>query len=102
MKPLAVLALFCLLPVTGIADELEGDELYRVTTVRAAPGELAALLDWFVDVESAGYYADAAIPPPLLMRHSQGDQWDLMLIAPMGSWTEYHAKSAAAKRTSAG
>ncbi len=100
MKSLAVVVL-CLLPVTGIAEELEGDELYRVTTLRAAPAQLAALLDWFADVEGSGYYADAAMPPPLLMRHSQGDQWDLMLIAPMGSWVAYHADEAAGKRGSA-
>ena len=59
------------------ADELEGDTLYRVTTVRAAPGALSDLIDWIVAERE---HREA--PSPLVMRHSQGDQWDLMVIAP--------------------
>lgn len=32
------------------------------------------------------------------MRHSQGDKWDLLLLYPMGSWSEYYAPDRAAKR----
>jgi hypothetical protein len=60
------------------AGELEGDQLYRVTTVRAAAGSLADLLD-SIALRRPGER------PPLVMRHSQGDHWDLMLISAIDS-----------------
>lgn len=58
------------------ASELEGDQLYRVSTVRAAPGSLPALLERISSRKE---------PPrsSCVMRHSQGDQWDLMIIEPI-------------------
>jgi len=56
------------------ARELEGDQLYRVTTVQAAAGSLPDLLDSIAS-RRTGERA------PLVMRHSQGDHWDLMIIA---------------------
>ena len=35
------------------------------------------------------------------MRHSQGDQWDLLVIAPMQSWTDYHSAASTKKRRDA-
>lgn len=60
------------------AGELEGDQLYQVTTVRAAAGSLPDLLD-SIALRRPGER------PPLVMRHSQGDHWDLMLIAAIDS-----------------
>lgn len=60
--------------------DLEGDYLYKVTTVRAATGSLSELLDWL-----ATQRKDA----PFVMRHSQGDQWDLMIITPLETWAAY-------------
>jgi hypothetical protein len=65
--------LFCFTPALVLATELEGDQLYRVTTVRAAPGSFALLLDGL----RAQKTSDSA---PLVLRHSQGDHWDLMII----------------------
>lgn len=62
----------CLL-VSTHASELEGDQLYRVSTVRAAPGSFPELL------ERIGSRRDSPFNP-LVMRHSQGDQWDLMIV----------------------
>jgi len=59
--------------VPAHAGELEGDQLYRVTTVRAAVGSLPDLLD-SIAARRTGER------PPLVMRHSQGDHWDLMII----------------------
>jgi hypothetical protein len=83
------------------AGQREGDYLYRVETIRAAPGKLEALLDWAKDVKDAGYFEDEGGQYPFIMRHSQGDQWDLMVILPMESWTAYHSKSRTAKREKA-
>lgn len=83
------------------AQELEGDYLYRVETIRAAPGKLEALLDWAAQAKEAGYFEDAGGNFPFLMRHSQGDQWDLLVILPMESWADYHSKRRAEKRKDA-
>ena len=56
------------------AGELEGDQLYRVTTARAASGSLPDLLGSIASRRTGER-------PPLVMRHSQGDHWDLMVIA---------------------
>ena len=60
--------------------DLEGDYLYKVTTVRAATGALSGLLDWL---------ATRRDEAPFIMRHSQGDQWDLMIITPLETWAAY-------------
>ncbi len=83
------------------AQELHGVYLYKVSTVRAATGELSNLLDWIAAIEESGYYEDAGEDRPLVMRHSQGDQWDLLIITPMESWTAYYSESAARKRDEA-
>lgn len=79
----------------------EGDYLYRVETIRAAPGKLEALLDWAAAARDARYFEDAGGSFPLVMRHSQGDQWDLMVILPMKSWGDYHSKARMKKREAA-
>ena len=97
-------SLFLLLcfPISGSAEELEGDYLYKVTTIRAATGALADLLEWEANLSDSEYYEDAGQDRPLFMRHSQGDQWDLMVIVPMQSWTTYHSQAATQKRNDAG
>jgi hypothetical protein len=52
---------------------------YRVSTLRAAPGQLELLLDELKD------YRKAKRGQVLLMRHSQGDHWDVMLLEPAGA-----------------
>ncbi len=92
--------IFCL-PTIGSTAELEGEYLYKVTTIRAATGALADLLDWEAQLKASPYYDEAGQERPLLMRHSQGDQWDLLVIVPMRSWTDYHSKVATQKRSTA-
>lgn len=89
--------LFCL-PSLAIGEELEGDYLYKVTTIRAATGALANLLAWEAQLKASNYYDEAGEEPPLLMRHSQGDQWDLLAIVPMQSWFAYHSEAATKQR----
>jgi hypothetical protein len=89
------------LPAFAIPAELEGDYLYKVTTVRAAAGALENLLAWEDRMTASGYYREAGSERPLLMRHSQGDQWDLLVITPMESWSAYHAPEATERRRKA-
>jgi hypothetical protein len=70
--------------------------LYKTTFIRAAPGKLLDLIELYRDrmgvIETGG---DAR---PFWWRHTQGDQWDLMILMPMGSYMDYYAKDRAAKR----
>ena len=58
--------------------------LYRATLLQAAPGKLVEVIELY----KAGWpgLQDSGDAPPIAMRHSQGDRWDLMLLFPMGSW----------------
>ena len=70
--------------------------LYRTLTVRAAPGQLLEVIELYKERMSA--YEAAGEQPPLMMRHSQGDQWDLLLLYPMGSFADYYSPERAARR----
>ena len=63
--------------------------LYRTTLIQAAPGKLLEV----VDLYKGGWpgLRDSGDEPPIAMRHSQGDRWDLLLLFPMGSWGDYYS-----------
>ena len=65
------------------------DHLYRVTMIRAAPGEWIEMKAWIEGQGRAGHMNATGRMVPYRMRHSQGDQWDFMLIQPMASLSEY-------------
>jgi len=70
--------------------------LYRATLVQAAPGKLLELIEaykTFFPILSAG-----GDEPPLWMRHSQGDRWDLLLLFPMESQSEFFRPERVARR----
>lgn len=73
--------------------------LYNAKFVQAAPGRLLELIDHY-KARMAGYRAigDEA---PLWIRHSQGDKWDMMLLFPMGSYSEYYHPDRVARRQKA-
>ena len=73
--------------------------LYRTTFIRAAPGKLLDLIDLFKDRMKV--YDAAGDKQPFWWRHTQGDQWDLMMIYPMESYTEYYSKKRIERRTQA-
>lgn len=79
-----VLTVVCLTaPSTSSAQSTGGDRLYRMTLLRAAPGRL---LEFVQDVKTrvaANAKPDAG--RSLVLRHSQGDQWDLFVLIPAGS-----------------
>jgi hypothetical protein len=101
MRTVATIVLLLILPTMASTAELEGKYLYKVTTIRAATGALEDLLDWEARLGASEYFVDAGQERPLLMRHSQGDQWDLLVIVPMQSWVEYHSEAATQKRSTA-
>jgi hypothetical protein len=69
-----------------------------VTLVQAAPGKLLELIDLYKQRAAALKDVDE---PPLWMRHSQGDHWDLMILFPLGSYADYYQLQRAAKRSQA-
>lgn len=74
--------------------------LYKLVMVRAAPGRLLELIDAY---HHAGSSSEAfGEVRPFIMRHSQGDQWDLLLIYPLGpSLAEYYAPERVSRRAAA-
>ena len=73
--------------------------LYDAKFVQAAPGKLLALIDHYKARMSG--YSTIGDEPPMWIRHTQGDKWDLMLLFPMGSYGEYYQADRAAKRQKA-
>ena len=74
-------------------------ELYRFVLIQAAPGKLLDLIDLYkrrLPVMAAG--GDQL---PFIVRHSQGDRWDLVVIYPSGSFTSYYSAGRMAKREAA-
>ncbi len=55
--------------------------LYKITLLRAAPGHLLDVIDAYR--ARIGVYDAAGDPRPMMVRHSQGDHWDLMVIEPV-------------------
>ncbi len=72
-RMIAILMVFLTISSTVLASEN-----YRVTLLRAAPGNLPALID------STKEYKVSQQGNPIIMRHSQGDHWDLMILEPAG------------------
>ena len=75
----------------------DGRQLYRTLFLRAAPGELATVLELLQ--ERWPTWEAASEVGPFRMRHSQGDQWDLMLIFHVGDGFEDYFDAANVERT---
>ncbi len=84
---LLALSLLFIWPAQTYA-QTEGDYLYNVTLLRAAPGHFADLVSTLE--ESMQLIADAGDEAPFWIQHSQGDHWDFMLIYPMEKAATYH------------
>ncbi len=91
-----ILLAVCLCSTAMAADR---PYLYKVTLVQAAPGKLLELIDLYK--RRADMLKDVD-EPPLWMRHSQGDHWDLMILFPMGSYSEYYQPQREYKRSLSG
>ena len=71
--------------------------LYRTLMLRAAPGELAAVIEMIKARMPAWETANEV--GPFWMRHSQGDQWDLLLLFHMGrGFDEYFSDASRTRR----
>ncbi|MEL7448932.1 MAG: hypothetical protein AAFN78_06965 [Pseudomonadota bacterium] len=101
IRVISIVVLSFMLLSTAASEEREGDYLYKVSTVRAATGSLSYLLDWIGALNASDYFEDAGEHQPLVMRHTQGDQWDLMIITPMQSWSAYFSEEAVKQREAA-
>lgn len=75
-------------------------ELYKFVTIQAAPGKLPDLLAAYRD--RAPVMATNGDEAPIVVRHSQGDRWDLLVIYPMGSFTAFYSRERMAARDAAG
>jgi hypothetical protein len=78
------------------APTLDSGYAYRTLLIRAAPGLLLEVIDLFNS--RMAVYDAAGEERPVFMRHSQGDQWDLMLLYPIGSMTDYWSVARIARR----
>ncbi len=101
-----VLAVILLTSCLSLADWAEGSPqsaepnyLYKTTFVRAAPGKLLELIELYKS--RMAVYQAMGDEPPFWWRHTQGDQWDLMLLFPMGSYGEFYAPDRLARRKKA-
>ena len=81
---------------TTSASGAEPTYLYKTKLVQAAPGKLLEVIDLLKASQAA--YKDAGDERPLLMRHSQGAHWDLLVLIPMKSYAEYYSPERVAKR----
>lgn len=93
MSNRATIALLLIMSAGGAAAAPAQSTLYRAEFVQAAPGRLLDLIDLYQGRRPA--YDAAAEPRPLMLRHSQGDRWDLLLLVPLGDVTYFSADRAA-------
>ena len=71
--------LLFLIIVLGCSYAAESQEdRYQVTLIRAAPGELLNAIEFFK--ETANTRLNETGIKPLILRHSQGDSWDIMIV----------------------
>ncbi len=94
---LIVVAVLYLAPAPVLA-QTEGEYLYSVTMLRAAPGYFTDLISALE--ESFELNEEAGDQAPFWMRHSQGDQWDFLLIYPMGDYASYYSLDRIRQRAS--
>jgi len=83
-------------PSDALPQADEGRQLYRTLFLRAAPGELATVLELLG--ERWPTWEAASEVGPFRMRHSQGDQWDLMLVFHVGDGFEDYFSEATGER----
>lgn len=94
-----ILALAIVAPAVQSQASAPPTELYRFVLIQAAPGKLLDLIDLYkrrLPVIAAG--GDEL---PFIVRHSQGDRWDRVVIYPSGSFTSYYGAERTAKREAA-
>ncbi|MBN2206609.1 MAG: hypothetical protein JW742_04330 [Candidatus Aminicenantes bacterium] len=88
-------------PLAGAASAgpREGTYLYRFAVLQAAPGRLVELIDLLK--ARAPLIVAGGDEAPYIVRHSQGDHWDLVVILPMKSFADYYRPERIAERDAA-
>ena len=87
------------LPGASSSGPREGNYLYRFVIIQAAPGRLVELIDLYK--KRAPVIVAGGDELPYIVRHSQGDHWDLVVIYPSGSFTDYYSRERIVKREAA-
>lgn len=73
------------------------EQLYKVSLLRAKPGELLNLITVLnEDIANSEAYLENK---PYVLRHSQGDHWDVMLIFPIETLEKYFSAEQSSKRS---
>lgn len=90
-----LLLIFVLFPASSSA--ATSGYLYKTKLVQAAPGRLLDLIELYK--ASLAQSRRAGDEQPLMMRHSQGDRWDLLILIPMKSYAEYYSPARVSKRS---
>jgi len=101
--PTLLLALLLANPSAGPVESALSQQpptLYATVLLRAAPGHLPELID--LVKKRATVLVEAGEQQPLILRHAQGDHWDLMVIQPIGSMAEQYADPAMRHRAMTG
>ena len=70
--------------------------LYQTKLIQAAPGKLLDLIE--LQKSRMAEYKNVGDEQPFMMRHSQGDRWDLLLLIPMKSYADYYSPERVSKR----
>ncbi|MBO6524097.1 MAG: hypothetical protein JJ971_09735 [Balneolaceae bacterium] len=93
MEKTVSLVLLVLISIPLFAQEQQ----YKLTLLRANPGDLLELIE--VIKEDISEHESLGIDKPYLLRHSQGDQWDLMLVYPIENLSSYFSEEQMINRT---
>lgn len=93
MLRMLVAALALIFSPVAAAQAQDDSGLYRVTMLRAAPGGWYDLKAVIEGQGEAGAPDTEGRLVPYRIRHSQGDQWDFMLIQPVSSWEHYFTQA---------
>ena len=95
MRFFLLLMILVLVPASSSA--ATSGYLYKTKLVQAAPGRLLDLIE--LHKSSLTEYRRTGDEQPLMMRHSQGDRWDLLLLIPMKSYADYYSPERVSKRS---
>lgn len=88
MKKLLLAMLF--LASAAFAQNQPTRELYRIHFFKAAPGKLPDLIEAYRNAP----VPDNVTPRPMMFRHQLGDDWDVMVIYPLGAKASLDANPA--------
>jgi hypothetical protein len=84
-----------LILAAGLLRAPDTGSVYQAVMIRAAPGRLVELIDRLK--ARMPVYDAAGERRPVLFRHAQGDQWDLMVLAPIGNLASFWGPERAAR-----